>query len=220
MEGIRCGNKEYRSPRRLDVSAGFRSPLSPSANRRPVPEIQCRLRRNERGRLSLLAAVRRSIRPTRASLLSLGRAILYVPAGSSSNLSLSVKPGVILMPSRAAPRPPQSTSITSQVKRVRFSSGPPWRLGDSIPLYLERIGNVPIERAATSGSREAGRTARRARRPQFAYSSAHNRLQELIPRTAGNHDRHVSTEDGLCTLTESEAALWSKLKSCSAVEMF
>ena len=28
--------------------------------------------------------------------------------------------------------------------------------------HLERIGKVPVERAATSGSREAGRTARRA----------------------------------------------------------
>ena len=62
-----------------------------------------------------------------------GSAILYVSAGLSSNVSLTVKPGVILMPTRSAPRPPQTASIPSQVKRVRFSSGPPQRqYGDSI----------------------------------------------------------------------------------------
>ena len=68
----------------------------------------------------------RSIRTTRESRLSLGRGILYVSAGSSSNASLTVKPRAVLIATRSAPQPLQSASNPPQVNRVRFYSGPPW----------------------------------------------------------------------------------------------
>ena len=46
--------------------------------------------------------------------------------------------------------------------------------------HLERIGKVPVERAATSGSREAGRTARRARRPPAAPASPGARRRRSV----------------------------------------